>query len=105
MAGPSKRLVSFMLTAEELRWLVRHLEIEPLALGYAPIVDTLIAAKERLVGDRVDVQMPADEATVLHEWVFAWSSYVIATRIRRAIGSSDEPPRRPPRRRPGAGGR
>src|SRR5688572_32089112 len=31
-----KTAVTFMLSAEELRWLVRRLEAEPPVLGYAP---------------------------------------------------------------------
>jgi hypothetical protein len=89
MPRSGKRLVSFTLSAEELRWLVRRLEVEPPAVGYTPIVETLITAKERLVGDQVEVRMSVDEATILHEWVFAHSNYEIATRIRRAIWTAE----------------
>ena len=87
-----KTAVTFMLSAEELRWLVRRLEAEPPVLGYAPIVEKLITAKGRLAGDEpsVEIRMPANEATVLHEWVFAYSAYPIAARIRRAIQVAEE---------------
>ena len=86
-----KRVVSFTLSAEELGWLVRHLEAEPPAMGYAVVLDTLITAKGRLAGDEpaVDVHLSVDEAKTLHEWVFAWSSYAMAARIRRAIPSTE----------------
>ena len=92
MPGPDRRPVRFILSAEELRWLVRRLEAEPPVMGYTSIVDMLITAKENLTGDEptVEIRMSGDEATVLHEWVFAYSAYPIAARIRRAIQVSGE---------------
>lgn len=60
-------------------------------MGYGSIIDTLIAAKGRFAGDEptVDVQLSVDEATLLHEWVFAHSAHAMATRIRRAIRATE----------------